>query len=408
MRILHTSDWHLGKRLESFSRLEEQKEVLSEICEIADREAVNAVIIAGDLFDTFNPSTEAVELFYKSLKRLAADGQRAVIAIAGNHDSPDRIEAPDPLARECGIIFSGYPNSRVHPYSLESGLQVTQSDEGFMEVRLPGDHPPLRILSTPYANELRLKTFLAADNKEASLRQVLKDSWQSTANKFCDDQGINLLVSHLFMMQEGGSMPAEPEDEKPILYVGGAQPVFSSDIPENIHYTALGHLHRYQEVKGANSPAVYTGSPLAYSFAEANQQKYISLIDAEPGKPVNTTRIELKSGRRLLRKRFEDIDQAVKWLSENQNVYVELTLVSDTYLKTEDRKRIYSAHDGIVTIIPEVNNQQSSEMEAGPAIDLGKEMPELFEDFFSHAKGQQPNERIKELFIEIIGVDQRD
>ena len=403
MKILHTSDWHLGKRLESFSRLEEQKEVLNEICEIADKEAVNAIVVAGDLFDTFNPSTEAVELFYKSLKRLANDGQRAVIAIAGNHDSPDRIEAPHPLARECGIIFTGYPNSEIPPFSLESGLQISCSDQGFMEIRLPGDHPPLRVVTTPYANELRLKTFLAPDNKEATLRQVLKDSWQATASKYCDDKGINLLVTHLFMMQEGSKMPEEPEDEKPILYVGGAQPVFSSDIPENIQYTALGHLHRYQEVRGSSAPVVYTGSPLAYSFAEANQQKYISIIDAEPGKPINAKRIELKSGRRLLRTRFEDIDQAIQWLSDNQDVYVELTLVSDTYLKTEDRKRIYSVHDGIVTIIPEVSNHQTEKTDRGPVIDLDKGMHELFEDFFSHAKGQRPNERIKDLFKEIIG-----
>ena len=403
MKILHTSDWHLGKRLENFSRLEEQKEVLNEICEIADKEAVNAIVVAGDLFDTFNPSTEAVELFYKSLKRLANDGQRAVIAIAGNHDSPDRIEAPDPLARECGIIFTGYPNSEIPPFSLESGLQISCSDQGFMEIRLPGNHPPLRIVTTPYANELRLKTFLAPDNKEATLRQVLKDSWQATANKYCDDQGVNMLVTHLFMMQEGATMPEEPEDEKPILYVGGAQPVFTSDIPENIQYTALGHLHRYQEVRGSSAPVVYTGSPLAYSFAEANQQKYVSLVDAEPGKPVTTSRIELKSGRKLLRKRFDDIDQTVQWLSENQNVYVELTLVSDTYLKTDDRKRIYGAHDGIVTIIPEVSNHQTEKTDRGPVIDLDKGMHELFEDFFSHAKGQRPNERIKDLFKEIIG-----
>ncbi|PRY98758.1 exonuclease SbcCD subunit D [Marinilabilia salmonicolor] len=403
MRILHTSDWHLGKRLESFSRLEEQKEVLNEICTIADKENAEAIVVAGDLFDTFNPSTEAVDLFYKSLKRLTNNGHRPVIAIAGNHDSPDRIEAPDPLARECGIIFAGFPNSKVSPFSLESGLQISRSDLGFLEIRLPGDHPPLRVVTTPYANELRLKTFLAHDNKEASLRQVLRDSWQATADKYCDDKGINLLITHLFMMQEGTKMPEEPEDEKPILYVGGAQPIFSSDIPENIQYTALGHLHRYQEVKGANGPAVYTGSPLAYSFAEANQQKYVSLIDAEPGKPVSTRQIELKSGRRLLRKRFEDIDQAIRWLTENQKVYVELTLVSDTYLKTEDRKRIYSVHDGIVTIIPEVTNSNPDETPDGPAIDMEKSMPELFEDFFIHHKGQQPNERIKELFKEIIG-----
>src|SRR5512133_365919 len=118
MKLLHTSDWHLGKYLNNFSRHEEQQEVLEEICEIAERENVNAVLIAGDLFDTYNPPTESVELFYRILKRLSANGTRAVIAIAGNHDSPERIEAPDPLARECGIIFAGYPNSRVPPFAL--------------------------------------------------------------------------------------------------------------------------------------------------------------------------------------------------------------------------------------------------------------------------------------------------
>ncbi len=126
MKLLHTSDWHLGKYLNNFSRHAEQQEVLEEICEIAEREKVNAILIAGDLFDTYNPPTESVELFYRILKRLSANGTRAVIAIAGNHDSPERIEAPDPLARECGIIFAGYPNSLVSTFTLESGLSIYQ------------------------------------------------------------------------------------------------------------------------------------------------------------------------------------------------------------------------------------------------------------------------------------------
>ena len=134
MRILHTSDWHLGKRLDDFSRLEEQRAVLQEIREVADREEVDVVLVAGDLFDTFNPPTEAVELLYKTLKGLTNDGRRPVIAIAGNHDSPDRIESPDPLARECGIIFTGYPHSIVPPFALDSGLKVLRSDEGFVEL----------------------------------------------------------------------------------------------------------------------------------------------------------------------------------------------------------------------------------------------------------------------------------
>ncbi len=409
MKILHTSDWHLGKRLESFSRLEEQQAVLDEIHSIANRESVDAIILAGDLFDTFNPSSEAVELFYKSLKQLSKDGNRAVIAIAGNHDSPDRIEAPDPLARECGIVFCGYPNSEIKPFKLNSELQILQSGPGFLELKLPAQKQPLRIITTPYANELRLKTSLNPENKEASLREVLKDAWKKTADKYCDNRGINLLMTHLFMINEGTSMPEEPDDEKPILHIGGVQPVFSSDIPTQIQYVALGHLHRYQNVKGAHCPVLYTGSPLAYSFSEADQQKYIALIDVEPGETAKVTPLPLHSGRRLLRKKFDDVDNAVEWLSENPNVFVELTLISDTYIKTEERKRIYGAHDGIVTIIPEVKNQEINETDnSGPVIDLNKDMPELFDDFFRHEKGQAPNDRVKDLFKEVIAWQDKD
>jgi len=136
MKILHTADWHLGKWLDDYSRLPEQKEILEEICEIAERELADVVVIAGDLFDTFNPSAEAQDLFYKTLRRLGNNGKRVVVAIAGNHDQPDRIQAPDHLARECGIIFIGYPNSKIPICSNQGGLTITNSEEGFLELKL--------------------------------------------------------------------------------------------------------------------------------------------------------------------------------------------------------------------------------------------------------------------------------
>ncbi|MGB3077169.1 MAG: exonuclease subunit SbcD, partial [Chitinophagales bacterium] len=215
MRILHTADWHLGKRLENFSRLAEQEEVLEEICNIAQEQQVDAVLIAGDLFDTFNPSTEAVELFYRTVKRLANNGARAVVAIAGNHDSPERIEAPDPLARECGIIFAGFPNSIVKPFSLQDGIAVTKSDTGFLELKLPHIDFPLRLLLTPYASELRLKTFLGSEDQDAALRTLLQQHWEILAATYCDQQGVNLMLAHLYFMKKDGTPPEEPEDEKP-------------------------------------------------------------------------------------------------------------------------------------------------------------------------------------------------
>ncbi len=403
MKLLHTSDWHLGKRLEDFSRIEEQQAVLQEICEIADREKVDAVLVAGDLFDTFNPPTEAVDLFYRTLKRLSNNGKRLVIAIAGNHDSPDRIEAPDPLARECGIIFAGYPNSVVSPFELESGLKVLHSEEGFLGLKLPGIETSLRLLLTPYANEFRLKTYLGHENSEEELRTLLQEKWQELAEKYCDNKGVNFLVTHLFVVKMGDALPEEPAEEKPILHVGGAQVIYTGNIPKQIQYTAIGHLHRMHQVDSQPGPVYYSGSPLSYSFAEANQKKYVILVDAEPGKIVNIQEIELTKGKKLLRKRAEGMNEALQWLTENVDCLVELTMVTDTYLTAQERKQLSAAHNGIVAIIPEVKNASDLMTGSKKGIDLTKTMEELFTDYFRHKnKEQEPNDEIMKLFAEIL------
>jgi DNA repair protein SbcD/Mre11 len=407
MKILHTSDWHLGKRLDDFSQIEEQQAVLHEICEIAERENVDAVLVAGDLFDTFNPPTEAVDLFYKSLKRLTNNGRRPLIAIAGNHDSPDRIEAPDPLARECGIIFAGYPNTKVTPFELDSGLRILTSDEGFLELQLPETNEPLRILLTPYANEYRLKTCLGLENSEEELRTVLQQKWHNLAEKYCDNKGVNVLVSHLFMIKKGDDLPDEPEDEKPILHVGGAQAVYTENISGQIQYTALGHLHRMHKVDVEPCPVYYCGSPLSYSFAEANQKKYVLLIDVEPDKTAQVTETELTRGKKLLRKRAEGLEEALLWLAQNQDALVELTLVTETFLTALERRQINAAHPGIVAVIPEVTNDNILTGSHQKQIDLSRSMEDLFRDYFRHEKGQEPNGEIMNLFTEILAEDEQ-
>ena len=412
MKILHTSDWHLGKRLDDFSRMEEQRAVMSEICEIATREEVHAVVVAGDLFDTFNPPTEATELLYSTLKRLTDNGIRPVIAIAGNHDSPERTEAPDPLARECGIFFVGYPNSVVPPFELETGLKVLHSEPGFLELALPGTEVPLRILLTPYANEARLKTCLetcsetngqeSEEDREANLRRLLEKKWQELAGRYCNSNGINLLVSHLFMNRMGAELPEEPEEEKPILHVGGASVVYTENVPDTVQYVALGHLHRMQAVDIQPCPVYYSGSPLSYSFAEANQQKYVMLVEVEAGAAACAREIPLTEGKKLLRKRAVGIDDALQWLSENTDALVELTLATDTYLTATDRRRLNAVHPGIISVIPELTGTTPLTDARQKTIDLSRSMEDLFRDYFHHEKGQEPNEEIMQLFTEML------
>ncbi|WET48714.1 exonuclease subunit SbcD [Chryseobacterium indologenes] len=399
MKILHTADWHLGKKLDRFSRLEEQVSVMEEIIAIADEEQADLILVAGDLFDNFNPSVEAVELFYKTLKRLSLSGKRPVIAISGNHDSPSLINAPDPLARECGIILIGHPKAEIIPFETEY-FKIIQSKEGFIEMKINTIDFPVRLLHTPYANEIRLKEYLG-ENKEEEINNVLSKTWKDLTDQFCDKNGVNLLTAHLYMNKKGADILEEPEGEKPIK-IGNADLIYSDSIPEQIQYTALGHLHGFQNIGTKEKPVIYSSSPLCYSFSEAGQTKYVSIIDIEPGKPVSYEKKVLQSGRTLVRKTFTSVDETVQWLKENPNTFIELTLESETFLTADERRLIYQSHTGIVHLIPKVKNQESNE-ETSHEINLNQNIETLFKDYFkSKNGGQEANEELMNLFNEIL------
>jgi len=405
MKILHTADWHLGKRLQDFQRYKEQVAVLDEIIKIADEERVDLVLIAGDLFDSFSPDPKAEDLLYSTLKRLSDQGRRAVVAIAGNHDDPNRLEAQDHFARECSIVLTGFPQTEFRPFDCD--IKILRSAPGLIELQLPNHEKPIRIILTPYANESRMRTYLGLLNIEDELRQHLKRHWDELASMYMDEEGINLLVAHLFMMKRGGEQPEESDDERSILQVGGASVFYTDMIPDQVQYSALGHLHRYQELGGGHGPVVYSSSPLAYSFAEANQQKYVVLVDAEPGQAVTVTPVPLKTGKRLLRPRFTRVDEAVEWLQQNPDCYPEITMQTPSYLTSEERRQLQQAHTSLVAIVPDVRDvDESGESEATQAIDLTQSMEHLFSDYFKNkSKGQAPNERLQQLFREILATE---
>ncbi|RZS94596.1 metallophosphoesterase family protein [Cecembia calidifontis] len=402
MKILHTADWHLGKRLQEYSRLEEQKEVLQEIVDIAEKEDVDLVLLAGDIFDSFNPNHEAVELLYKTLKKLSNNGQRPIIVISGNHDSTQFIEAPDPLAKEMGIFFYSKYDSLIPTGRLDNGIQILQSETGFVELKLPKYEFPVRILLAPYANELLLKTYLGEGDREQEFRQLLATKWQLLANKYCDDKGVNLFVGHFFFAKEGEALEVEPESERPILHVGGTQALYTQNIPSQIQYAALGHLHRYHAVAKEPCPIVYSSSPLAYSFSEADQEKQVVLNEALPGKAVNYRPIALKKGRPLYRKTFHNLESALEWLGENPYCFVELTYVTESAIDASIRKALVKAHDGIVNLIPQIKNPLGQENLSLKVEDLEKDMLSLFKMYYQSEKGLEPNPELLNLFKEVI------
>lgn len=402
IKILHTADWHLGKRLQEFSRLEEQKEVLEEIIQIADREAIDLVLLAGDIFDTFNPSHEAVELLYKTLRRLSNYGQRPIIAISGNHDSTQFVEAPDPLAREMGIFFYSRYDTVIPTDKFENGIEILQSESGFVEMKLPKYESPIRIILAPYANEVLLKTYLGEVDREQEFRDLLAGKWENLAKKYCDEKGINLFIGHFFFVKEGQTPEAEPESERPILHVGGTQALFTHNIPGQIQYAALGHLHRYHAVGEEQFPIVYSSSPLAYSFSEADQQKQVVIIEASPGQRANHRAVSLEKGRPLYRKTFDNLPDTLQWLEENPYCFVEITFITEHSIDAATRRAIMKAHDGIVNLIPQIKNPQGQGSLSLRAEDLEKDMVSLFRMYFQSERGQEPNEELLGIFKEVI------
>ena len=402
MKILHTADWHLGKRLQEYSRLEEQKLVLDEICQIADQQDVDLILLAGDIFDTFNPTHEAVELLYKTLRRLSKNGTRPIIAISGNHDSTQFVEAPDPLAREMGILFYSRYDTVIPVGKLDSGVEITRSESGFVELKLPQFDFSARLILAPYANEVSLRTHLGEEDREAEFRNLLARNWQDLADRYCDTAGVNLFVGHFFFMKEGEKPEAEPESERPILHVGGTQALFTDHLPSQIQYAALGHLHRYHTVSHPSIPVVYASSPLAYSFSEADQEKKVVIIHAEPAKPLSYHPIGLSQGRPLYRVKFDELANALQWLEENPYCFVELTYETDHSIDAATRKAILKAHDGIVNLIPQIKNPLGQQDYSLQVADLGKDMVTLFQLFYQSEKGQEPNDELLGIFKEVI------
>jgi DNA repair protein SbcD/Mre11 len=411
MKILHTADWHLGKRLDAVSRHQEQVVVLEEICAIADAEDVDAVVIAGDLFDTYNPPTESIDLFYKICKRLTNNGLRPVIAIAGNHDSPERIEAPDPLARACGIVFAGFPDSQVPLFSLPTGLSLTKSEQGFIALKLPRFDYPLNILLTPFANEERLKKYFGETDKELILRELLKEKWEKSLenvkimersdipNPF-GTEGVNLLVSHLLFVRDNQAKVEEDDGEKPI-YIGTASAILPEDVPAGLHYVALGHLHRFHYVGKSRVPIVYSGSPLAYSFNEDNQEKYVVIIEAKPKEKAVIREIALKNVKKLVRITANNVPDAYDKLALVPDALVQLSLRSQTFLDPSLLQTLYDFHSGIVKPIIPILTVDTEGVEDERALDFNN-IENMFINYFKSEEKVEPNEALLALFREVI------
>ncbi|WP_046226882.1 exonuclease SbcCD subunit D [Paenibacillus dauci] len=383
MRILHTADWHFGKTLEGRSRLEEQIAFVEELTRIADDQQADLILMAGDVYDSVNPPAAAEQLFYEAAAKLTANG-RPMVIIAGNHDQPERISSATPLVRGRGIHLLGVPASE--------GIQI----------HIPRTSETAVIAPLSYPSEARLNELLTDDNEENLIRRAYSERvgllMKQLSAGFRPDT-VNLAMSHVYVL--GG---VETDSERPIQ-VGGAYTVDPSALYTGAQYTALGHLHRAQAVKGEGMIR-YSGSPLAYSFSESGQAKSITMLDIQPGGIPQMEEIFLTSGRPLVRwKAKGGLTEVYQWLEEGRdpNAFIDLEISLQEALAMSDIQNLRKACGGIVNIrpvYPETEMQeQFSERSQLP-------VHELFRKFYERQTGGAvPEDRLVELFLELIDAE---
>lgn len=272
MRILHTSDWHIGRSLFDFSLLEDQKQFFRQLYDIIREQKVDAVVVSGDLYDRSAPSSEAVALLDEVFRTLIFDCNVPVLAIAGNHDSPRRIDYGNSLFEACGLYLAGTVQEEIR--------KVTLQDQ----------HGPIHFFLLPYfvPHEVRL---LMKNSELSGFSQAFAALMEANEPRF-DPTERNVLLAHGFFM----------DNKSDIIFSTSEHAVGPSELCDLsparfFDYIALGHLHHGQSA--GLKQARYSGSPLKYSVSEAAQRKQVLLVDMEKKGSVTITEVPIKPPRDL-------------------------------------------------------------------------------------------------------------
>lgn len=373
MRLLHTADIHLGKKLGEIPLLKDQREILSRIADIAFRRSCDAVLISGDIYQNTAPSAEAMEAFGEFLSGLAERGI-AVIAIAGNHDSDQRVAYMSRLVREAGIFiaerFSG---------SLQK-IPFSRNGEKVSFWLLPFIRP---------SDVRRYYPDREIGSYNDAVRTVIE-------NAPVDKDEVNIILAHQFIT---GASVSDSEE----ITVGGLDNVDSS-VFDGFDYAALGHLHRPQSA--GRDTVRYAGSPMKYSISEANDEKSVVLIEIN-GRSITTEKVPLQP--------VHDVRNVKGFLREIMDMPY-----SEDYVRVEinDEDVPPDARISAVSVFPNmvrfavVNSKTSTETDVDFSGTPENRSPlELFCDFYTAQNNDvPPDERrlaiMREVIEEAAGTDE--
>lgn len=386
MKILHTSDLHLGKKLNGkITRYDEQIELLKEIGALCDSEGVDILLVAGDVFDTFIPAAEAEEIFFEFLNAVSSPS-RAVVIISGNHDDWQRLSASSSLAGKYNAYIFGGENIPA----IGGGLvKATNIGKNFVEI-FKGEEG-VYIGALPYLGEIKV----GEKRRDISYGERVKEYVDSCFAS--NDKNLpQILLAHLFML--GGSKGSEERD----IELGGARIVEPSCISDDIIYTALGHLHKRQIIS-AEKNVLYSGAPLQYAFDEVGHEKSVTLFEICNNSVQNLKVAPLKSGKQLAKIVAADLPTAKELLALYENSHVHLTLKLSEVLSEVESKELISSYPQLVDYSLEINSDMSA-IEGEDRKKLNDR--ELFEAYYRKEYSNEVPDVILELYLKALSEEE--
>ena len=362
MKILHTSDLHIGKRVNEFSMIEEQAHFLSELLVAVITELPDALIIAGDVYDKPVPSAEAVMLFDRFLKRLAELSVPTFI-ISGNHDSPERLGFASDLICESGIHIHGVYEGRLGQFTLSDELG------------------PVNFYTLPFIKPTHARHYFPEadiDSYTDAIRAALEGYPKCEGER-------NILITHQFVT---GADRTESEEKS----VGGTDNV-DAEVFSRFDYVALGHIHRSQRAGGENIR--YSGSPIKYSFSEVNDKKSITVVELFEKGNISYREIELTPTTDMAEIRGEYNEVISKSFYEGtefQDAYLRVTLTDENDIP-DAISRLRTVYKNIM-ILQYDNARTRHATEIGVAEGVEEKSPlELFTELFSAQNGRDMSEQ---------------
>lgn len=382
MKLLHIADLHIGKRLNEFNLIDDQRYILEQILAITKDENPDGVLIAGDVYDKSQPSAEAVELLDWFLTSLTELGCR-VFMISGNHDSPERLGFGSQIMKRNGLYIAGV------------------FDGSMKKIMLEDEHGVVNIYLLPFIKPAMVRPYFEEqiDSYDEAVRKVI------SAENIDTDQR-NVLVAHQFVVK-GSQLPEQSESEYPS--VGGLIYVDASAF-KNFDYVALGHLHRSQSVDSGRG--YYAGSPLKYSVSEAVNHKSVLIIElAGKESEIIKRRVKLTPKRDVLKIKgyIDDVLNAAREQGQVSQDFVHVTLTDDDDI-FDPLGQLRQVYPNLIGIDFENSRTelQSSSSQIAAAKELETLTPlDLFVAFYQLQNNKEMNseqlELMKELFDEARG-----